>query len=278
MARNMESKGKGWLKRILGVLLILLFAGLTFYIVAYYGQPPKARESVPEESPAQEELENKYREEREMMVEYQLKGRDITDPKVLEVMSQIPRHQFVPEEYKDQAYEDHPLPIGEGQTISQPYIVALMTQNLELQGDEKVLEIGTGSGYQAAILSKLVEEVYTVEIIKSLGLTAKDRLKRLDYDNVVVQVADGYNGWPEHAPFDAIIVTAAPDHVPPPLLDQLKDGGIMVIPVGPPGSYQTLWKLTKKGDQIISKNLGGVLFVPLTGGPREKQEQPQSLE
>lgn len=278
MARNMENKGKGWLKRILGVLLILLFAGLTFYIVAYYGQPPKAKESVPEESPAQEELENKYREEGEMMVEYQLKGRDITDPKVLEVMSQIPRHQFVPEEYKDQAYEDHPLPIGEGQTISQPYIVALMTQNLELQGDEKVLEIGTGSGYQAAILSKLVQEVYTVEIIKSLGVKAKDRLERLGYDNVVVQVADGYYGWPEHAPFDAIIVTAAPDHVPPPLLDQLRDGGIMVIPVGPPGSYQTLWKLTKKGDQIISKNLGGVLFVPLTGEPREKQEQPQSLE
>lgn len=273
MVTDTGNRRKGWLKRILGILVILLLAGLTFYIVAYYGQLPKARESS-----AQEELENKYREEREMMVEYQLKGRDITDPKVLEVMSQIPRHQFVPEEYKDQAYEDHPLPIGEGQTISQPYIVALMTQNLELQGDEKVLEIGTGSGYQAAILSKLVQEVYTVEIIKSLGLTAKEQLKRLGYDNVVVQVADGYYGWPEHAPFDAIIVTAAPDHVPPPLLDQLKDGGIMVIPVGPPGSYQTLWKLTKKGDQIISKNLGGVIFVPLTGGAREKQEQPQSLQ
>ena len=200
------------------------------------------------------------------MVEQQMRRRDITDERVLEAMRKVPRHEFVPKEYLKQAYADHPLPIGYGQTISQPYIVALMTQLLELKEGDKVLEIGTGSGYQAAILAELTDEVYTVEIIEELASQAKERLKRLGYVNVHVKHADGYYGWKEHSPYDAIIVTCAPDHIPQPLVDQLADGGRLVIPVGPPGAYQVLWKITRKGDDIISRRITGVSFVPLTGG------------
>jgi protein-L-isoaspartate(D-aspartate) O-methyltransferase len=207
-----------------------------------------------------------YSEVRKKMVRDTMRRRDITDEQVLAVMEKVPRHEFVPEEYLNQAYADHPLPIGYGQTISQPYIVALMTQLLKLKQGEKVLEIGTGSGYQAAVLAELTDEVYTVEIIKELAEEAEERLKSLGYTNVKVQQADGYYGWEEYAPYDAIIVTCAPDHVPQPLVEQLADGGRLVIPVGPPGSYQTLWQITKKGDEVISKNITGVIFVPLTGG------------
>jgi len=199
------------------------------------------------------------------MVETQMRARDITDEKVLKIMEKVPRHEFVLPEFLDQAYADHPLPIGYGQTISQPYIVALMTQLLGIEPGDKVLEIGTGSGYQAAVLAELTDQVYTVEIIPELAESAATRLKRLGYTQVQVKNADGYYGWEEHAPFDAIIVTAAPDHVPQPLIQQLKDGGRLVIPVGPPGGYQTLWQITKKGDQVIAKNILGVRFVPLTG-------------
>jgi protein-L-isoaspartate(D-aspartate) O-methyltransferase len=207
-----------------------------------------------------------YSEVRKKMVRNTMRLRDITDEEVLAVMEKVPRHEFVPEEYLNQAYDDHPLPIGYGQTISQPYIVALMTQLLRLKRGEKVLEIGTGSGYQAAVLAELADQVYTVEIIKELAEQSEEKLKRLGYTNVGVKHADGYYGWEEYAPYDAIIVTCAPDHVPQPLVDQLADGGRLVVPVGPPGSYQTLWQITRQGDEVVSKNITGVIFVPLTGG------------
>jgi len=217
---------------------------------------------TPTPSPVEEE---RYAEARRQMVEYQIRARDITDEEVLRVMEKVPRHKFVLTQYLDQAYADHPLPIGYGQTISQPYIVALMTQLLNLKRGERVLEIGTGSGYQAAILAELTDEVYTVEIIKELEQQAEKRLKDLGYTNAKVKHADGYYGWEEYAPYDAIIVTCAPDHIPQPLINQLKDGGRLVIPVGPPGAYQTLWQLTRQGDKIVSQNILGVSFVPMTG-------------
>jgi protein-L-isoaspartate(D-aspartate) O-methyltransferase len=199
------------------------------------------------------------------MVDRQIRSRGISDQQVLDAMERVPRHEFVPDQYRSQAYADHPLPIGHGQTISQPYIVALMSELLQLEKDDRVLEIGTGSGYQAAILAEMIQDVYTVEIIEALATQARDRLASLGYENVHVLQADGYFGWPEHAPFDAIIVTAAPDHIPQPLVQQLADGARMVIPVGPPGGYQTLWEITKVGEEITKRNVTGVLFVPLTG-------------
>ena len=225
---------------------------------------PTEEMPTPEASPTA--TADPYSEVRKKMVRDTMRRRDITDEEVLAVMEKVPRHEFVLEEYLDQAYADHPLPIGYGQTISQPYIVALMTQLLKLKHCEKVLEIGTGSGYQAAVLAELTDEVYTVEIIEELAEQAEERLKRLGYTNVKGKHADGYYGWEEHAPYDTIIVTCAPDHVPQPLVEQLADGGRLVIPVGPPGSYQTLWQITRQGDEVVSKNITGVIFVPLTGG------------
>ncbi|HIC94593.1 MAG TPA: protein-L-isoaspartate(D-aspartate) O-methyltransferase [Anaerolineae bacterium] len=209
-----------------------------------------------------------YCEIRKRMVKTQIRARGVTDEAVLAAMEKVPRHEFVPPEYLDHAYADHPLPIGYGQTISQPYIVAWMTELLEIKKGDKVLEIGTGSGYQAAVLAEITDQVYTVEIIGELKKSAEARLKRLGYDKVKVKHADGYYGWEEYAPYDAIIVTCAPDHIPQPLVQQLKDGGRLVIPVGPPGGYQTLWKITKRGDEVITKNMGGVIFVPLLRGKR----------
>ena len=203
--------------------------------------------------------------DRARMVETTIRIRDVSDERVLAAMESVWRHCFVREEDLHYAYADHPLPIGYGQTISQPYIVALMTELLALDPDDKVLEIGTGSGYQAAVLSGLVAEVYTVEIVEPLAASATERLAALGYENVTVKHADGYYGWPEHAPFDAIIVTAAPDHVPPPLVNQLKDGGRLVIPVGPQGGFQVLWQITRQGSQVQAKEITGVRFVPLTG-------------
>ena len=168
-------------------------------------------------------------EARDTMVEIDLKGRDIKDKEVLDAMSKVPRHEFIPEDLRYRAYEDHPVPIGYGQTISQPYIVALMTQSLKLNGSERVLEIGTGSGYQAAVLSEIVKEVYTIEIIPELAERANRTLKRLNYRNVEVMNADGYFGWKEKAPFDAIMITAAADHIPPYLLEQLNDNGKLIL-------------------------------------------------
>ena len=202
---------------------------------------------------------------REAMVEYQIQARGIADERVLKAMLEVPRHRFVPPDYQGQAYSDQPLPIGLGQTISQPYIVALMTELLNIQPGDKVLEVGTGSGYQAAVLAELTDEVYTIEIIETLAQRAAQTLREAGYAHTQNKVADGYYGWEEHAPFDAIIVTCAPDHVPQPLVAQLREGGRMVIPVGPPGSYQTLWLIEKKGGQVVSFNQGAVRFVPLLG-------------
>ena len=208
------------------------------------------------------DVSDPFVQQRKEMVVSQIAGRDVTAPDVLDAMNTVPRHEFVPQDYLDQAYEDHPLPIGYGQTISQPYIVALMTEKLKVKRGDKVLEIGTGSGYQAAVLAHLGVEVYSVEIISELARAADERLKRLRYA-VQVKPGDGYFGWEEHAPYDAIIVTAAPDHVPQPLVKQLKDGGRLVIPMGPQGSWQTLWQFTRQGDDLQAVNLGGVAFVPL---------------
>lgn len=188
------------------------------------------------------------------------------DEKVMQIMATVPRHEFVPNNEINFAYENRPLSIGYGQTISQPYIVAIMTDLLELQPDSRVLELGTGSGYQAAILSGLVEQVYSIEIVEPLGLAAKKRLKRLGYDNVTVNIGDGYYGWEEQAPFDAIIVTAAGSHIPPPLIKQLKVGGRMIIPVGTLFMTQQLLLVTKQDKaKLVTRQILPVRFVPITG-------------
>jgi protein-L-isoaspartate(D-aspartate) O-methyltransferase len=193
-------------------------------------------------------------------------GDDPFSDAVLEVVGRVERHRFVPPGQVRYAYENRPLPIGHGQTISQPYIVALMTDLLEPGEDDVVLEVGTGSGYQAAVLAELVDQVYSIEIIEALATSARERLQRLGYDNVTTKLGDGYYGWKAHAPFDSIIVTAAASHVPPPLIEQLKPGGKMVIPVG--GRFMTqLLLLLEKGDdgEIVTRQIGAVRFVPLTG-------------
>jgi protein-L-isoaspartate(D-aspartate) O-methyltransferase len=218
----------------------------------------------PGDTPVDETAADPYVEARQRMVQHQLRGRDITNEAVLAAMAQVPRHEFVPTDYLSEAYGDYPLPIGYGQTISQPYIVAVMTELVDIQPGEKVLEIGAGSGYQAAILAQLTDQVYTIEIIPELAQTAQDTFSRLGYTQIVAKQADGYGGWEDYAPFDAILVTAAPDHVPQPLVNQLADGGKMVIPIGPPGGYQSLWLLERQGDEVTRTNWGGVRFVPLT--------------
>ena len=200
---------------------------------------------------------------REKMVETQIKDRGVKDERVLSAMLKVERHRFVPKEYESQAYADQPLPIGEGQTISQPYIVALMTELLDLKGGEKVLEVGTGSGYQAAILAELAKEVYTIEIIEPLASTAKNLLQEQGYRNIQVKAGDGYLGWPAAAPFDGIIVTCAPDHIPKPLLEQLREGGRMVVPVGT--HSQELKRIVKRSGKIETTDVISVIFVPMTG-------------
>ncbi len=203
------------------------------------------------------------------MVERQIKARGISDKCVLNALLKVERHLFVPEAYQNDAYDDCPLPIGEGQTISQPYIVAYMTEVLKLNKTEKVLEIGTGSGYQAAILAECAKEVYTIELVQILGNRAEKLLLHLGYKNILVKVGDGYKGWKEYAPFDAIIVTCAPTHVPEPLKEQLAEGGIMVIPVG--GSFvQELVILTKKNGKLAQRDVFGVRFVPMKKETGEK--------
>ncbi len=201
------------------------------------------------------------------MVKTQLQGlgRDIRDKRVLEAMRAVPRHEFVPGEAQAQAYEDRALPIGHGQTISQPYIVAFMTEKLSPRPTDRVLEIGTGSGYQAAILSRLVREVYTIEIVEPLGVSAAEVLKRLGCDNVHARIGDGCAGWPEAAPFDAIMVTCAPDKIPKALVDQLKEGGKMIIPVGPERGRQNLYLMQKLDGKVSPVAVLPVRFVPMTG-------------
>lgn len=203
-------------------------------------------------------------EQRRDMVREQIQARGIRDPRVLDAMRDVKRHLFVPDASAEDAYEDFPLPIGEGQTISQPYIVALMTELLELKAEDRVLEIGTGSGYQSAVLSRLAAEVYSIEIVKSLSDRARELLEQQGYPNVHLRVGDGYNGWPEEAPFNDIIVTAAPPEIPRNLLDQLIDGGRMVVPVGT--NYQELMLIEKKKGEIKKRVITAVRFVPMVKG------------
>ena len=212
-----------------------------------------------------------YTRKRTEMVRRQLMTRDITDRQVLEVMGKVPRHLFVSPSLRRQAYVDSALPIDEGQTISQPYIVALMTQHLKLKGGEKVLEVGTGSGYQAAVLAHLTDKVYSLEIRENLAKRAAETLSTLDYNQVQVKWSDGYFGWEEHAPFDAIIITCAANHVPPPLLKQLKEGGRLILPLGSTLYFQTLTLITKKKGKPKVKQILDVNFVPMTGEVKKKK-------
>ena len=205
---------------------------------------------------------------RSQMVDRQIAARGVEDPRVLEVMKRVPRHKFVPHDQVNFAYDDSPLPIGEDQTISQPYIVGYMTEQLRVTPKSKVLEIGTGSGYQAAVLAELGAEVYTIEIVPSLAARSAKTLADLGYKNVTVKAGDGYRGWPEHAPFDRIIVTAAPNHIPQPLVDQLAVGGRMVIPVG--DYYQQMTIVTKSDRGVAEQKTIDVVFVPMTGEARKK--------
>jgi len=208
--------------------------------------------------------EDNFKKKREEMVLQTIEGRGVEDKAVLSSMKTVKRHLFVPENNIPNAYDDRPLPIGYGQTISQPFIVAYMTEAIDPKHEYKVLEIGTGSGYQAAVLAEIVKEVYTIEIVPELGNAATARLKKLGYQNVSIKVTDGYFGWKEQAPFDAIIVTAAAEFVPPPLIEQLKDGGKMIIPIGSPFMNQMLMLIEKKGKKITTKSLMPVVFVPFT--------------
>jgi protein-L-isoaspartate(D-aspartate) O-methyltransferase len=217
--------------------------------------------------------EDVYSKKRELMVQRQLQNRDITDKKVLDAMRKVPRHLFVNPSLRSYAYNDYPLEIDEGQTISQPYIVAFMTQWLKLEEGQKVLEIGTGSGYQAAVLTHLTDEVYSIEIRETLAKKAGETLKTLKYDQVRVKWGDGYFGWEEHAPFDAIIVTCAANHIPPPLLKQLKEGGRLIIPLGSTLYFQSLTLVTKTKGKPKTRNILDVRFVPMVGEIRKKKSQ-----
>ena len=242
------------------VSLLMLFALLAF---------PGCRETEERTIRGDDHSEEAYAWARERMVQTQIVRRGMKDPLTIAAMKAVPRHLFVPESLRKQAYADHPLPIGLNQTISQPYIVAYMTEALALRGGEKVLEIGTGSGYQAAVLAEIADSVFSIEILKPLADRASEQLSALGYKNVHVRCGDGYQGWPEHAPFDAIIVTAAPDHIPQPLKDQLKIGGRLIIPVG--ARYQELLLITRTEQRFEEKRLLPVRFVPMTGEAQEKR-------
>lgn len=205
-----------------------------------------------------------YLHKRDLMVKTQIENRGIDHKATVNSMLKVERHLFVPEELRDDAYDDNPLPIGFGQTISQPYIVAYMTAAIEPKSQHKILEIGTGSGYQAAVLAEIVKEVYTIEIVEELFSSARKRIARLGYKNIKLKYADGYYGWKEFAPFDAIVVTAATEYIPPPLLEQLKDGGKMIVPIGTPFLNQNLVLVEKNGKEFTTKSLLPVRFVPFT--------------
>jgi len=241
------------------------FAFIVLFFFVFYALSPKELEAQPK---------NDFEAQRRRLVDLHIVKEGISDPNVIRSMRSVPREEFVPARYKKEAYRNNPLPIGYGQTISQPYIVALMTELLKVDRNDTVLEIGTGSGYQAAVLAEIVKSVHTVEIISQLGKSARARLKRLGYRNVHVRIGDGYFGWEEAAPFDAIIVTAAADHIPPPLLAQLKNGGRMCIPVGQPYFPQVL-KLVEKGadGSITVRDILPVIFVPFTRKDRNTKSE-----
>lgn len=242
--------------------IIFFSIGCMFFLFLGFGENPVSGEENNEKS-------DRFRTLRKVMVEKQIKARGITDNYVLSALQKVERHLFVPEKYRNQAYEDHPLPIGEGQTISQPYIVGLMTSLTNPDSTKTVLEIGTGSGYQAAVLAEICKFVYTIEVIPSLGKNAGHLLNDLGYNNLKVRIGDGYKGWKEFAPFDAIVVTCAPSHVPEPLKNQLKEGGKMVIPVGE-RFMQYLKVLTKRQGKIVEDSIIPVRFVPMMDEKGEK--------
>ncbi len=226
--------------------------------------PAEARQPAP----AQPRADDRWAEARERMVRETIASRDITDERVLRAMRAVPRHELVPEAHRGDSYEDHPVEIGHGQTISQPYIVALMSQLAQVEPGDVVLEVGTGSGYQAAVLAEMGVTVYSIEIVEPLARRAAADLRRLGYDRVHVRAGDGYRGWPEHAPFDAIVITAAPPRIPEPLKEQLAVGGRMVVPVGEDG-VQELVVLTRTEDGFEQENVTPVRFVPMTGEVRD---------
>ena len=253
-----------WLLLVCAVTIILFFTTCL----------PKEDASVKETDSAAIPSQEDYHAQRYAMAERARQLFNLKNPDVLRAVQTIPRHLFVPEDIRNLAYSDSPLPIGFGQTISAPYMAAWMTEELELEPGDRVLEIGTGSGYQAAVLAELgYVEVYSVEIIPELAERAAATLIELGYQSLHLKQGDGYYGWEEYAPFDAIVVTAAPDHLPSPLVQQLADGGRLLIPIGPPGGYQTMWKFRKEGGQIKAYNLGGVAFVPLVS-----EGEPQPLQ
>ena len=265
----MEKSGK----IILTIVIVIIFLAI-IKDVSYEPQEVAEKKVSEEAKPVEEKVIeiDEFTEARKAMVEFDIKARGISDSEVLAAMDNVKRHNFVPENVKSQSYEDHPLPIGYGQTISQPYIVALMTEALELKQDDKVLEIGTGSGYQAAVLAEIVDNVYTIEIIEELAERAEQTLKSQGYENVKVKNADGYFGWEEHAPFDAIIITAASEHIPSPLISQLTDGGKLIIPLGSVRYYQTLTLATRHGNDLKTKYITSVRFVPMTGEALKRSE------
>ncbi len=243
----------GWPAVVRAIMVILLFGVIQGDMTAKAAQA---------EASTNNENQKAFQRMKTSMIKNQLIARDINDPTVIRAFEAVDRHRFVPEHLQDMAYEDRPLPIGEGQTISQPYIVAFMTQSLDLENTDRVLEIGTGSGYQAAILAEIAAHVYTIEIIESLGNRAKAVLDKAGYDNVDVKIGDGFKGWPEHAPFDAVIVTCAPTDIPDPLKEQLADGGTLVIPVGQAGN-QNLRLFKKKDGKLVEQESLPVRFVPM---------------
>lgn len=236
---------------------------LAFFAIALF---PALLIAEPQKDPP------KHQAARERMVASQIRSRGVTSKNVLHAMREVPRHIFVPKALASKAYADHPLPIGQGQTISQPYIVALMTESLKFKGNERVLEIGTGSGYQAAILAKVAKNVYTIEIKEKLYKKASQILHSLVFENIETRHGDGYFGWIDAAPFDCIMITAAIDHIPPPLLKQLKDGGRLILPLGNPFSYQNLSLVTKQNGDFTVNQITGVLFVPMTGYALDRKQ------
>lgn len=238
-----------------------------FIFLFLWGLCMRSEQEISKDAPASTDRLEEFRRQ---MVEQQIKARGVSDPRVLDALLKVPRHLFVPENQVEYAYEDTPLPIGYAQTISQPYIVAYMTEMLGLKSDDKVLEIGTGSGYQAAILAELCRDVYTIEVLAPLYERATHLLEEMGYKNIYTKVGDGFQGWPEAAPFDAIMVTAAPENIPPPLLEQLNIGGRLIIPVG--DAIQQLVLVTKKDHQTFHrKSLIPVRFVPMTGEAERKK-------
>ncbi len=256
-------------------IVFAISGGWLLCLVSACGFPARTSTAAAADPPGERAEESVYVDRRESMIREieadvaatrHYTGRKSLDPRVMDAMRRVPRHEFVPADLRHRAYENRPQPIGDGQTISQPYVVALMTDLLEIEPGDAVLEVGTGSGYQAAVLAELAERVYSIEIIESLGRSAASRLERLGYDNVETRIGDGYRGWPEHAPFDAVIVTAAAGEIPPPLVEQLKPGGRMVIPVASGLMGEQLTLLTKsESGETRTREVLPVRFVPLTG-------------